>query len=375
MKKDLQQLRNREQTFFRILSNQHKNDLNSNKILYRGVVEEVDRIGNDNRVRNSVLVRLVNIDPSDTDFEAFRWYAPLFPIHIIAIPEIGEEVLIIFENDSDFINGYWIKRVSTKNKLTRTLIGEDIIDTVNSNESESEASYENIKYATNEDIKNKKDIDIEPDHEYNIPEDRNKPGDVVISGRSNTDIKQSFDSISKKGYIELVTERDTIDDNEFYKEDFNKTNGSRIITATQSDLDTKIIESDKLQFHEKFENKKQNVPYVLIESEQIRFISRKGGEINHAILGEIQEEWFKEAIDILKSYIDDVKNFVDDFIITEYLQHFHGTGVGPSTPTTVPGKASSIKSSLDSSSNKTKNSLDKLFEKVPNHRSKHIGIN
>ncbi len=374
MRKDLSQLQNKDVTFFRLLSKNYNNEFGNTKLIYSGIVEDIDRIGNDNRVRFSILTRIIDIDPVDTEFKAFRWVKPLLPIHMMSIPEIGEEINIILSEINSLENIFWISRNSTKNVLTRTLIGEDIIDDVNKN------GNIDIKYGVQRDLKKIKDIDEEPEHEYEIPDDRNKPGDTVLYGRSSTQIRQSFDSITKKGYIELVTEKENIKDSEFFKDDFNKIKGSRIILATNSNIDSDIIEKNGLIFHEKYGNKNNNEAIGLIEAEQIRLISRNGSNVNHAVLGEAQAEWLEKIIKLVETFIDKVDDLTSKVqTINSGIQSLTvGTAVGPSTPpinlptfVTISPEIATLKNELSD----LKNNFDNEIATIIEHHSKTIGIN
>ncbi len=264
------------------------------------------------------------------------------------------------ENPTDLSIGYWISRDDTQNKLTRTLVGEDLIDIPN----ESFAS----KYGIEEDISKRKDSDIEPDHEYNIPINRDKPGDVVLSGRSNTEIRQSFDSETKAGYIELSTEKQEVSDSEFYNEDFISTNGSRIILSTKSDLDTKIAEKLNLKFHNKFQGKNLNVPYNLIESEQTRIISRKGEEINHSVLAEKQSEWLEKILDLVGKTIDAIND------VNKSLSTHKHMGTSPTSPP-LPPELTDYTTILVKKFNDIKQEFIKEKTTIKNHHSKTLAIN
>jgi hypothetical protein len=363
MKKDLSQLQNKGTTFFRLLSNQYHNEFDNTKLIYFGIVEDIDRLGNDNRPRFSILTRIIGIDPIDSTFKSFRWIKPLFPIHLMSLPELGEQITIIPSEINNFDNAFWISTYSTKNKLTRTFVGEDIIDTINSNGDPSS------KYGVQKDLETLKDIDTEPNHEYNIPDDRNKPGDVIIYGRSNTQIRQSFDSKTQNGYIELVTEKDKINENEFYKNDFTKINGGRIIISTKTDLDTKIIEeNNKLKFDNKFINKKLEVPYTLIEAEQIRFISPRGGDINNMVLAQKQSEWLEKILNLVGDVIDKINT-----LNTKISTHKH-MGTGPTSPP-LPPELIDFTTKLQLDFKLLKSNILNEKDTIINHHSKNIGIN
>ena len=77
----------------------------------------------------------------------------------------------------------------------------------------------------------------------------------------------------------------------------------------------------------------------------------------------------------MKATIKHIQDAFDNFISTEYLSHFHGSGMGPTTPTTVPGQATTIQQQLDNDLKQDSQNLDDLYKKVPDHQSKNISIN
>ena len=95
-------------------------------LIFKGVVIEVDF----NALKStslaslippfSVFAKLIGIDddvknPLATQNKIF--YPPLFPIHTICIPEIGEEVLILKENSEVSSQGYYIGRINDSSPL------------------------------------------------------------------------------------------------------------------------------------------------------------------------------------------------------------------------------------------------------------------
>ena len=70
----------------------------------------------------SVFAKIIGMDDDvidPTDQETKVYYPPLFPMHTICIPEIGEEVLILKENSEFSSRGYYVGRIndSSQNKF------------------------------------------------------------------------------------------------------------------------------------------------------------------------------------------------------------------------------------------------------------------
>ena len=382
-RKRLSHLYSKNLTFLKTISDAYKGSENNSKIIYHGIVLEVDKIGNDVRAKYSLLVKLIGIDPDDqqlkdtedeTEKIFARYYPPLLPIHIMAIPEVGEEVKIIFVDPGNFEDGYWISREETNNSFTKNVSGNDIVA---SNDTDDLPPA--TKYGINDDANKFKDDDIVPDKNYDIPLDRRKTGDVVLDGRSNTYIKQSFDTKNKKGYIESLTENTEVDDSEFFGDegdDFRKIGGSRSIIATQLDLDSVLLEGKyNLTFHDNYTanggKKEYDAAFHLIEGDEIRIISKLGGIINHVTLAETQAQWLTDQINILKQLIADLRSGFDNFI-KEYSQHTHTTSTGPSSP---PIQPDTVQPELDQSLQEDSDNLNDMIDKIKNHHSKNIAVN
>lgn len=120
-----------------------------------------------------------------------KWYQPLSPINNISIPEIGEEVFIIKEQNSKSSMGFWISRVNNTNQLSY---------------------YE----ARSWDLQNKKfggqNIDIKSirnKNSINYPSNLKTlpiavlPGDTVQQGRLGTYIRHSVDLQTSFAVLEI----------------------------------------------------------------------------------------------------------------------------------------------------------------------------
>ena len=298
--RSIQSLYRPEVNIFRKFAKDYK-DLEENKILYRAIVTFVDRIGTDTRPRFSIKAKIYGIDDfenADTSQDLF--FEPLLPIHIIAVPEIGEEVFIICEQPKNLQFGYWISRTNKLNKLTKVSVGDD-------NENADNITQKYGYPFSNQLVE---ENDESPNKDIPESDSRIKPGDVIVQGRSNTSIKQTFDIKNKNGIIEAITGEENVNDSDFYKDEYRKTTGSRIVLSTQTDLDSLIIqEQNNLEFHDNFNGQKNvDVATLLLEAEQLRIISRSGKRLQHAVLAEEQQIWLNKLIDLIQNLITIVKN-------------------------------------------------------------------
>ena len=241
MKKSANNLYNRENTFLRGISRITKEYVNS-RILYRALVTFVDRIGSNTRSRFSIQAKVVGVDPVESsDVETLRFYPSLFPISLISIPEVGEEVFILCEELGNLDTGHWLFSNQISNHLTKTKIGENIVT-------------DEIIRKTGNQLELIEKNDTSPNEKYTIPVPRVKPGDVVIQGRSNTFVRNSFDIKNKKGIIEEITEESGASKSEFFKDEYRSSDGSRLLLTTLSNIDSLILKKlYTLNFHEKIQ--------------------------------------------------------------------------------------------------------------------------
>lgn len=347
--------------FHREARRQYRTDKRNNRLIYRGLVTFVDRIGNDVRPAFSLRAKVFGIDdPYSSDNENF--YPPLFPANMIAIPEVGEEILIICEEVGNLHSGFWISRASNNNQLTKLSVGND----------DSDSTTIHDKFGTGlQDELPKEETDINPDEKYDIPERRFKPGDVPVQGRSNTTIVHSFDSATKKGYIEILTEGQSVSDSDFFSKDFQQSKGSRIIVSTLSNLDDLIANNIGKNFSATFNGiRNQNSAYLLLESLNLRFISRDGGDVQSAVLGEDQEIWLKALTAQIVKLTDQV-----DKLKSAHDSHDHpaGTLLDSTGKPCTSKTASTTKSGVDVS--KIKSDVSDLDVKIKEHHSQHVALN
>ena len=360
MNKDIRSLFSPGQFTLRDISRKYRNDSPNKKIIYKGLVAYVDRIGIDNRSRFSLKIKIYGIDNfNDNNLDNLKFYPPLFPIHLISIPEVGEEVTVICEEIGDLSNAYWIARNNNSNNLSKIDAGFDVPS--NDDNSDRTGKYGTITLP-------KESNDISPNLQENFPT-RIKPGDTVLLGRSNASIKNTFDSKNKQGLIELITS-ESVNNTQFFNQDFQQSNGSRILACTLADIDTQILNQiNQLQFDPDYTgNKNIDSAYLLLESVKLSIISRNGKNIQHAVLGEEQSRWLVQLIDILKTTIDHIKD-----LTKSTSTHTH-MAQGPTSPPLAPENTDfniSIPNNLD----QDKNNLENQKSTIEDHHSENISLN
>ena len=242
--------------------------------LKRAIVLSIDRIGANFDVTNnkssgrvaglpapkfSIKARFIgghdNIDKDDKTYTIL----PLLDNHIFSIPEKGEIVWCIKDKSNEDAEWYYIGRENAY--ITRKHVFEEVyvpLDQPFEEEGGGWAFDSAVKGGSDVSWMDRKmDYDKNPNPLYEHPLVRFKPGDVIFQGRSNTLIQQSFNAHSKtkKGYIELVTDRQYIYDdvkehkNRFIEKsdrrydrwEYQNSEGSRIVMAGDVNVDRRLI--------------------------------------------------------------------------------------------------------------------------------------
>jgi len=148
----------------------------------------------------SVCAKIIGMDddvinPSNESNKIY--YPPLFPMHTICIPEIGEEVLILKENSEASSQGYYIGRVNDSSPLNISYAR----DYVATNDAETNNRY---RYGFSFDVRELREKFLHKmpegtDSNFSIPMTY---GDVVQQGRTKTYLRHSFNRNNKKGVLE-----------------------------------------------------------------------------------------------------------------------------------------------------------------------------
>ena len=178
----------------------------SPNLIFKGVVIEVDF----NALKStsfssvvppfSVYAKLIGVD-EDVENPLVSnnkiYYPPLFPMHTICIPEIGEEVLILKENSEFSSQGYYIGRVNDSSPLNISYAR----DYVGLNDPETDNKS---RYGFSFDVRKlrEKFANLMPSSEFSNVSIPMTYGDVVQQGRSKTYVRQSFNKNNKKGVLE-----------------------------------------------------------------------------------------------------------------------------------------------------------------------------
>ena len=148
----------------------------------------------------SVYAKIIGMDEdtSEPELQSNRvYYPPLFPMHILCIPEIGEEVLILKENAEESSVGYYIGRANNCTPLNISYARDNIA-------TNDKATNNKFRYGFSFDVRK-----LREQYEHLMPSDETNNisipviyGDVVQQGRSKTYLRHSFNRNNKKGVLE-----------------------------------------------------------------------------------------------------------------------------------------------------------------------------
>lgn len=282
----------------------------STKIIYQGVVVDIDRYGGKwtnmgrSTTAGTMKVFIPELDNSN-EISNLKYFEPILPMHISVMPELKEAVLVIFDSPEKN-KGYWLKRLdSTDINYSEAYPSvETDIEKKIGNLTENNKPYE---FQETDDSPEKK----------KIPYYRKKPGDVSIEGRSDSVINQTFTTKTKKPAIDILLDRKSdIDDcknlSGIKDKEFLETKSARILLVSKYNIDKnddwKLTEKPDFGYKkmkesvnkEKDKNKHEEAAYILMSADEYRILSNKSKiPLNNSVLGNNQEVWLCSLIDVI----------------------------------------------------------------------------
>ena len=149
----------------------------------------------------SIFAKIIgeDLDIEDPNLQVEKiYYAPLFSIHNIAVPEIGEEILIMRESMAPSSKGYYIGRISNCSSLNYYPVRQ-YMDSINTMDNSPEFKY---GFSFNPDKLRRNKLGLMPSEQIESISIPMTFGDVVQQGRSQSYIRHSFNRNNKKGVLE-----------------------------------------------------------------------------------------------------------------------------------------------------------------------------
>jgi len=205
---------------------------------------------------------------------------PLFPPYNFALPEIGEEVLILYSGTK--INyGRWMTKRWYGNRLNKRLAGSDINSNLNVEKTGFNFDINDIAIETYESVSSSISIPI-------------KHGDVIQQGRANTFIRHSYNPQDplKTGVLEMgIKTPNTIytTNTEDPKPSIGITKTKTIHFHTDTIQNIFNINDTILKLNKKDETSTEKIPHIVNVSHKFVNVSPIGeNELFSQVLGERQ---------------------------------------------------------------------------------------
>ena len=107
----------RQETLFDKQTSEKSYDL----ILGKGIVLDVDYYGDKEYGRTPYSLKL-KLDKRYDDVSLTKYTPPLLPIHTVSLPEVGEEVWVIFPVFKDYSTAFWISRVNYNSEFSNNAL-------------------------------------------------------------------------------------------------------------------------------------------------------------------------------------------------------------------------------------------------------------
>lgn len=259
-----------------------------------------------------------------------RWYAPLLPINNIAMPEVGEEIFVIKEQNIKSSFGFWVGRVNNNYNL-------NFYPAKDWNKN-TEIKFKNGPIKVNE-MNN--DVFITPRKQVYQSVLPFLDGDVIQQGRSGTFIRHSFNPTNKNAVLELGI-------NIKQPRVISKTNSSLGYTKTKTlHLESSSISDLTGQFNIfqnnfdpyislkdiknnadfgtplfSFDNTPQNIILNISQSHYNISTDAAGTPVTNYLYRQVLGDRNKEVIEELIDTVRDLKDFVGE-VYDEYKNHVH----------------------------------------------------
>ena len=325
-------------------------------LIFKGVVIEVDFGALKSTTYASVVppfsvfAKIIGMDDDTidpTNQQTKIYYPPLFPMHTICIPEIGEEVLILKENSEFNSQGYYIGRVNDSTPLNISYAR----DYVGINDPETDNRY---RYGFSFDVKElrekqKNKMPSSKDNNVSIPMTY---GDVVQQGRSKTYVRHSFNKNNKKGVLEQgirmdgqLLPKEQVNSFDFYGVN---NNGGASNAGLQRSVDPSIGQTKTKTIHlvdssikrlgeytyQSFYGNKQtgelegdDKGMIVNIAEEIYNISSRNvsGALYRQVLGEKLVNQQQQTLNLLKDVMSTVSEFASStqILLDAFLEHEH----------------------------------------------------
>ena len=329
-------------THSRFIKNTHSNNINKQNpfILRRAVVVDVNRWPSEGGVADNISKSPYSINAVIIDQDIYNerpdltkkqtWYPPLMPMNCVSVPEVGEEVFIIKENNIKSSIGYWIGRVNNSKNLDYF--------SARSWQKDPNERFVNGKIKTDEMHERVGVTPGQNDKAWPIPI---LDGDVLMQGRSGTYVRHSFDPLTKNAVLETGINLRIPKKNDISQPTIGPT---RTKTLHYEKMKLSDISGDYKLFNKNFESyvtKGDKIKvseggydaFILTTDEKDSIvniaenhynisINQSGNPTNNYLYRQVLGELNKETLEDIINVIKDLKEMVN-ILYTEYKDHVH----------------------------------------------------
>jgi len=268
----------------------------------------------------SINARVIGEDSSSVtpENEVPRWFYPLMPNAIFAVPEIGEQILVIRETTKLNSRGYWIGRINDTDDVSLKLTNNHSVQT---NPSPT------ARYGMPFDVQKVNSRSEQPSAAngskmMQIPASL---GDVVVQGRSGSYLRNSYNPLynQKPGVLEMG-----ILESRVYRPSGLPTLGSTK-TKTVHLADTVPIDiSQSLEKESVDVESSDKRNFILNISDETYNFSRATdaeSKMHRLVLGEKLNKYFEDQNFLIQGLINVSKSLVTtlDDLFNSYVDHEH----------------------------------------------------
>ena len=280
-------------------------------------------------------------DSAVPENEIPQWYTPLITNAIMAIPEIGEQILVIHETLKSNSRGFWIGRVNDSDKVSLKLTNDQ---TKNNN------PLSLSRYGKNFDVNNlnkrskQNSAYVEGKKLFQLP---GQLGDVIIQGRSGSYMRHTFNPSSggtgKPGVLEMgilypkpykpsvlptigASHTKTV----HFSNSIVSNLGSQFTKQTSNvgDIVTETITGQYANLTSTtlpVEKRKDFIVNIANEIYNVSNTTDSESSMYRQVLGEKLKEYFTEQDGLIRDMLESVKGIVNTMtlLFNSYIDHTH----------------------------------------------------
>ena len=268
----------------------------------------------------SINARVIGEDLSSNtpENDLPKWFYPLMPNCFFAIPEIGEQILVIRETTKLNSRAYWIGRINDTDDVSLKLTNNHSLNTNPS----PRARYGMPFDAQQVNSRSEQPNSSNGKRTFQLPANL---GDVVIQGRNGTYIRNSYNSIYKQkpGVLEMGV----LEQRPYRKAALSTIGSTKTKTVHFADTVPNDINQRLQKFTPESDDSLKRNFIVNIADETYNFSKSIDAEDNmhRVVLGEKLNSYFENQNVLINNLINISTTLVEtvDELFNSYLNHEH----------------------------------------------------